>query len=164
MRGDWKKGSDFHQKSAWRFPVSQQSDGKLNVTHESCFPSFLYGAWSALTINKELTRCSLFRLNRYRFFFLPVWRLPGSPAGAAWCHRQRSRTGGLLFSVHICKREEAEGKKSQAVMKHLYKRALGSAPVCLGSLTKQLWIREPGTADAESGWWCDERKPPVAAC
>lgn len=36
-------------------------------------------------------------------------------------------------------------------MKHLYKRALGSAPVCLGSLTKQLWIREPGTADAESG-------------
>lgn len=69
LRGDLRKGSDFHQKSAWRFPVSQQSDGQLNVTRETCFPSFLYGARSALTINKELTRCSLFRLNRYRFFF-----------------------------------------------------------------------------------------------
>lgn len=39
--GGWKKGSDFQQKSVWRFPVSWQSDGQLNVTCETCFPSFL---------------------------------------------------------------------------------------------------------------------------
>lgn len=39
---------------------------------------------------------------------------------------------GLYFLFTSVK----EKKKSQAVMKHLYKRALGSAPVCLGSLMK----------------------------
>lgn len=80
------------------------------------------------------------------FFYL----FDGSQVPLQWRHDvigKDAEQEGLYFLFTSVKEEK---KKSQAVMKHLHKRALGSAPVCLGSLTKQLRMREPGTVDADS--------------
>lgn len=100
--------SDFHQKSAWRFPVSQQSGGQLTATCETCFP-FLFIC--TLTISKELTRCSLFRLNRYRIFF---YLFDGSQVPLQWRHDvigKDAEQEGLYFLFTSVKEKKKKKKK-----------------------------------------------------
>lgn len=164
----WKNGGkwkNLNQKRVWKFPwvaVRWQRDGRLNATCESCFPSFLFGADGCLTIGRELTRCSLFLLNRYTLFLqnITCFMAPRFPcSGGMMSSAQPRNRRAIIFCSHLQKRRK-KIKTNQAVMKHLYKRAAGSTPACLGALTEHLWINKTGRTDADSrrSWWSSTGK------
>lgn len=120
-----EKWKNLKEKSVWKFPrlvaVRWQRDGPINVTCVKVGSHFshLLGADDCLTIDRELTRCSLFLLNHYTLFLqnITCFAAPGSPVAAAWCHRLRHGTGGPLFAVHICKREKKSGSNETLIQK-----------------------------------------------
>lgn len=105
----WENGGGnvriWTRKVCEKFPqvAVRMHDGRLNVTCESCFPSFLFGTDGCLTINREFTRCSLFLLNRYTLFLqnMTCFAAPRFPCSGMMSSAKTWNRRTIIFCSHL---------------------------------------------------------------